>query len=257
MSTDYMPYGVGSPKTSSQRPSTPPGASAQDGIGASRSRTPSSPRSPAFSTSSTVDGSDDQQSSSPIIPSLPAPKLPERAQEHLRRATSPQSRAESDDDNNYVTTSWGSPYPHSEGRHLRQTSSSSEASSEASDDSPIHHLAIQTPFLRTVPLISSPDPDHYQSSQLSESAAVLVNRVRRPVRGITEDWIRAHTTHDPTSEQRHWFSDGDNSEHSSLSGSDSGDEAGWFEETDPRTPRASLFPEIFTGTQGHAQATKL
>ncbi|KAK6856835.1 myosin class II heavy chain (MHC) [Apiospora arundinis] len=248
MSTDYMPYGVGSPKTSSQRPSTPPGASAQDGIGASRSRTPSSPRSPAFSTSSTVDGSDDQQSSSPIIPSLPAPKLPERAQEHLRRATSPQSRAESDDDNNYVTTSWGSPYPHSEGRHLRQTSSSSEASSEASDDSPIHHLAIQTPFLRTVPLISSPDPDHYQSSQLSESAAVLVNRVRRPVRGITEDWIRAHTTHDPTSEQRHWFSDGDNSEHSSLSGSDSGDEAGWFEETDPRTPRASLFPR---NTHGH------
>ncbi|KAK8073742.1 hypothetical protein PG994_004641 [Apiospora phragmitis] len=243
MSTDHMPNGLGTPKTSSQRPSTPPGASAQDGIAASRSRTPSSARSPAFSTSSTVDGSDDQQSSSPIIPSLPAPRLPERAQEHLRRATSPQSRTGSDD-NNYVTTSWGSPYPHSEGRHLRQTSSSSEAS----DDSPIHHLEIQTPFLRTVPLISPSDQDHQQSAQLSESAAVLVNRVRRPVRSITEDWIRAHTTHDLTSEQRHWLSDGDYSEHSSLSGSVSSDEAGWFEETDPRTPRASLAPR---NSRGH------
>ncbi|KAK8070998.1 myosin class II heavy chain (MHC) [Apiospora hydei] len=231
--------GLGTPKTSSPRPSTPPGASAQDGIAASRSRTPSSPRSPAFSTSSTVDGSDDQQSSSPIIPSLPAPRLPERAQEHLRRATSPQSRTGSDDDNNYVTTSWGSPYPHSEGKHLRQTSSSSEAS----DDSPIHHLEIQTPFLRTVPLIAPPDQDHHQTSQLSESAAILVNRVRRPVRSITEDWIRAHTTRNLTSEQRHWLSDEDYSEHSSLSGSVSSDEVGWFEETDPRTPRASsLFP---------------
>ncbi|KAK8102752.1 myosin class ii heavy chain [Apiospora sp. TS-2023a] len=243
MSTDHTPDGIGTPKTSSQRPSTPPGASAQDGIGASRSRTLSSPRSPALSTSSTVDGSDDQQSSSPIIPSLPAPRLPERAQEHLRRATSPQSRAESDDDNSYVTTSWGSPYPHSEGRHLRQTSSSSEAS----DDSPIHHLAIQTPFLRTVPLISTPDQDRHQSSQLSESAAVLVNRVRRPVRSITEDWIHAHTTHDLTSEQRHWLSDGDYSEHSSLSGSVSSDEAGSFEENDPRTPRASTFPRTSRG----------
>ncbi|KAK8068013.1 hypothetical protein PG996_007125 [Apiospora saccharicola] len=242
MSTDHTPDGIGAPKTSSQRPSTP-GASAQDGIGASRSRTLSSPRSPALSTSSTVDGSDDQQSSSPIIPSLPAPRLPKRAQEHLRRATSPQSRAESDDDNSYVTTSWGSPYPHSEGRHLRQTSSSSEAS----DDSPIHHLAIQTPFLRTVPLISTPDQDRHQSSQLSESAAVLVNRVRRPVRSITEDWIRAHTTHDLTSEQRHWLSDGDYSEHSSLSGSVSSDEAGSFEENDPRTPRASTFPRTSRG----------
>ncbi|KAK7917151.1 hypothetical protein PG985_010759 [Apiospora marii] len=243
MSTDHTPDGIGTPKTSSQRPSTPPGASAQDGIGTSRSRALSSPRSPAFSTSSTVDGSDDQQSSSPIVPSLPAPRLPERAQEHLRRAVSPQSRAESDDDNNYVTTSWGSPYPPSEGRHLRQTSSSSEAS----DDSPIHRLAIQTPFLRTVPLIPPPDQDRHQQSQLSESAAVLVNRVRRPVRSITEDWIRAHTTHDLTSEQRHWLSDGDYSEHSSLSGSVSSDEAGSFEENDPRTPRASTFPRTSRG----------
>ncbi|KAK7946656.1 uncharacterized protein PG986_010977 [Apiospora aurea] len=238
MSTDHMFDGLGTPKTSSPRPSTP-GASAQDGIAASRSRTPSSPRSPAFSTSSTVDGSDDQQSSSPIIPSLPAPRLPERAQEHLRRAASPQSRTGSDDDNNYVTTSWGSPYPHSEGKHLRQTSSSSEAS----DDSPIHHLEIQTPFLRTVPLIAPPHQDLHQTSQLSESAAILVNRVRRPVRSITEDWIRAHTTRNLTSEQRHWLSDEDYSEHSSLSGSVSSDEAGWVEESDPRTPRASsLFP---------------
>ncbi len=70
---------------------------------------------------------------------------------------------------------------------------------------------------------------------------MLANRARRPLSGITEEWIRQHTTNDPSSEHRHWLSDGtDDSEHSSLSGSISSNEAGWFEEADPRTPRPTL-----------------
>lgn len=64
---------------------------------------------------------------------------------------------------------------------------------------------------------------------------MLANRVRRQPRGLTEDWIRTHTTGDvETVEPRHWFSDGSGSEHSSLSGS----EFGWLDERDPRTPKA-------------------
>ena len=180
----------GPPKTYPSRPSTPPGASAQDGNPASRLRYEASPASPALSTSSTVDGSDDRQSSPPAVPSLPAPQLPARARRHLRRAVSPQP----DPDGPYVTTSWGSPYSQAEGRHLRQESSSSETS----EDSPIHRLAISTPFLRTVPQPTPILQERRNSGFLSESAAVLVNRVRRPVLGITEDWIRAHTTRDLT-----------------------------------------------------------
>lgn len=72
---------------------------------------------------------------------------------------------------------------------------------------------------------------------------MLANRARRPLRGITEDWIRQHTTNDLASEHRLWLSDGtDDSEHSSLRSSVSGDEASWLEEADPRTPRATLHP---------------
>lgn len=222
--------------TSSPRSSPPPSAAAQDGIGDSPSRNQASPRSPAFSTSSTVDGSGDDASSSPVLPSLPAPKLSERAREHLRRAESPQRHTEAEENSQYVTASWGSPYPPADPRHLRQLS----FSSEPSEDAPFHQLEISTPFLRSVPLVSPTGHERAHQSHLSESAAVLVNRARRPVRSITEDWIRTHTTNDLTSEHRHWLSDGDYSEHSSLSGSISGDDAAWFEEHELRTPRASL-----------------
>ncbi|KAF3019763.1 hypothetical protein E8E14_011016 [Neopestalotiopsis sp. 37M] len=230
----------GLPKTSSSRPSTPPSATAaRDSIGPLPVLVAESPESPAFSTSSTVDGSDDEISSSPAFPLLQAPELSERAREHLRRVESPASPAGSEDSSGqYVTASWGSPYPPNTRIHLRRQSSSS-SSSEASDDSPIHQLELTTPFLRGTNTLLPTSQVQSQPSILSESAAVLLNRARRPVRGITEDWIRAHTTNDLTSEHRHWLSDGDYSEHSSLSGSISGDEAAWFEDTDPRTPRPS------------------
>ncbi|KAH7019206.1 hypothetical protein EDB80DRAFT_869873 [Ilyonectria destructans] len=212
-------------KTSSPRlPSArhPPAAPAQDGSGASRSR-PASPASPALSTASTVDGEEEIESS-PVLPPLPAPRLPDRALELLR--TPP---AHSASDNRFGTASWGSPYPESD-RNLRRQS----FSSEPSDDSPIHQLDIETPFLRPVPelLRSQTEPQ----SSVSAAAAVLANRVRRQTLGLTEDWIRTHTTDDlQNSESRHWFSDGSGSEHSSLSGS----ERGWHEEGGFFTPRAT------------------
>lgn len=133
------------------------------------------------------------------------------------------------DDNQFGTASWGSPYPQSD-QNLRRQS----FSSEGSDDSPIHQLDIETPYLRPVPelLRSQTEPQ----SSVSAAAAVLANRARRPTLGLTEDWIRTHTTDDlHNSESRHWFSDGSGSEHSSLSGS----ERGWQEEGDFRTPRAA------------------
>jgi hypothetical protein len=190
-----------------------------------------------LSASSTVDGSDEEAFTSPLLPSLPVPRLPERAQEHLRRVESPEPNSSSTgpDTSQYVTTSWGSPYPPTARQHIRQESSDSERSD---DESPIHQLEINTPYLRAAPVVSPTNEEQRPAqSRLPDGVAVLLNRVRRPLLGITEGWIRAHTTNDLTSENRHWLSDGDYSEHSSLSGSNSGDEAAWFEEADPRTPR--------------------
>ncbi|KAI1502003.1 hypothetical protein F5X99DRAFT_427632 [Biscogniauxia marginata] len=218
--------------------STPPRASAQDGTGAERSPQPS-PTSSTLSSASTVD--DDGESASPILPPLPAPKLSARALNHLRTPprSSPYTKAEEQgEEPQFVTTSWGSPYPPADSNHHRNVS----FSSETSEDSPLHQLEITTPFLRPAPLILTTESEQSHSS-LSGSAAVLANRARRPLRSITEDWIRQHTTHDLGSEHRHWLSDGtDESEHSSLGGSVSGDDAGWYEETDPRTPRAPSQP---------------
>lgn len=163
------------------------------------------------------------------------PRLSDRAQEHLRRVETPEVVSSSDqpDASQYITTSWGSPYPPAARQHGRRQSSDSERS----DDSPIHQLEINTPYLRAAPVVSPTNQEQPTSSRLSDSVAVLLNRVRRPLRGITEGWIRAHTTNDLTSENRHWLSDGDYSEHSSLSSSNSGDEGAWFEEADQRTPR--------------------
>lgn len=69
-----------------------------------------------------------------------------------------------------------------------------------------------------------------------------MNRARRPglARGLTEDWIRQHTAADENVEPRHWFSDGSDSEHSSLSGSNPGDEVAWLEDRDHTTPKANI-----------------
>lgn len=174
-----------------------------------------------MSDASTADGTEDDAPSSPDLPALPAPRLPARAQELLR---SPEEV----DDENFETASWGSPY-HRDDRNVRRQS----FSSEVSDEFPIHHLDIDTPFLRPAPeLLQADEAD--PNAGISEAAAVLANRVRRPTRGLTEDWIRTHTAGEKT-EHRHWFSEGSGSEHSSLSGS----ESGWLEERDPRTPTAA------------------
>lgn len=206
--------------TSPSRSPASPAAPAQDGSGASPTR-PAVPASPALSTASTIDGEEDIDSL-PAVSPLPAPRLPDRALELLR--TPPPGFV---DDNQFGTASWGSPYPQSD-RNLRHQS----FSSEGSDDSPIHQLDIETPYLRPVPELQfQVEPQ----SSVSAAAAVLANRARRQTLGLTEDWIRTHTTDDlQNSESRHWFSDGSGSEHSSLSGS----ESGWQEEGDFRTPRA-------------------
>lgn len=165
-----------------------------------------------------------------MLPPLPAPKLPGRVSEYLR---TPPSNRSTERDSQYVTASWGSPYPEADSDHFRRLS----FSSETSEDSPLHQLEINTPFLRPAPLIATTESER-PSSSLSGTAAVLANRARRPPRGITEDWIRQHTTSDLTSEHRHWLSDGtDDSEPSSVRSSITGEDVSWFDESDPRTPR--------------------
>lgn len=224
-------------KTSSSKPTISPRASAQDGFGASWPL-PEPPRSPALSTASTADGEDDFNSS-PIVPSLPVPLLPDRALRLLR--TPPPQGA---DEIQFGTASWGSPYPQAELNLQRQSynrGSSDEEEEEEDDEdeddevAPVHTLAIDTPFLRPVPVLLRAQTDTQPT--VSPAAAVLANRVRRQTLGLTEDWIRTHTTDDFTnSESRHWFSDGSEteSEPSSLSGS----EHGWLDEQNLRTPRA-------------------
>ncbi|KAI1761122.1 hypothetical protein GGR53DRAFT_469626 [Hypoxylon sp. FL1150] len=211
---------------------TPPRAPARDGTGASPSHS-NSTRSSPVSSASTVD---DDGESSPVLPPLPAPKLPGRASEYLR---TPPSNRVAERDRQYVTASWGSPYTHADNENLRRLS----FSSETSEESPLHQLEINTPFLRPAPLIATTEPEP-SSSSLSGSAAVLANRARRPLRSITEDWIRQHTTNNLGSENHLWLSDGTDSEPSSLRSSVSGDEASCVEEADPRTPRATLHPPL-------------
>ncbi|KAM0453888.1 hypothetical protein ACHAO4_004634 [Trichoderma viride] len=238
--------------TSSSATSTiplPPAAPAQDGLGDSSpgSRTPTSP---ALSTASTADDEDDELGSSPAIPLLPAPKLSERASAILRAPAfdihdfqiDDDERDDSDDnlasdDEQFGTASWGSPYLRSDVNLRRQSYESEGSESDGSESFPIHSLDINTPFLRPPPVILSGRPQTPAQSLLptSAAAAVLVHRARRRNRGLTEGWIRTHTAGDQNTEARLWFSDGDSSEHSSLSGS----EADWYQSRDPRTPRPS------------------
>lgn len=117
-------------------------------------------------------------------------------------------------------------------------------SSETSGDSPIRHLEFHTPFLRPAPFARSQTPSDIGSLPLPVvSAAVLVNRARRPAEGLTEDWIRQHTGLESSGEKYNWLSDdpGD-SEHSSLSGSISGEASDWLDQdADPRTPTLKNF----------------
>ena len=137
-----------------------------------------------------------------------------------------------------MTASWGSPYPQSDGAPHQHHHRRLSLSSEPSEDFPFHHLEINTPFLRPAPYLPESHDDRQPASLVS--AAVLANRARRPARGLTEDWIRQHTAGDLGSEAPHWLSDAGDSENSSLSGSLSGgDEPGWLEEKDLRTPRAA------------------
>ncbi|PHH87379.1 hypothetical protein CDD83_8940 [Cordyceps sp. RAO-2017] len=171
-----------------------------------------------MSTTSTALDDDDDLDASPALPPLPAPSLPGRVADILR--TPPPGPGD------FGTASWGSPYPSSD-HNLRRSS----FGSEPSDDSPIHHLSIDTPFLRPLPGFapSAPEPQ----SSVSAAAAVLANRARRRIRGLTEDWIRTHTTGIVNAEPKHWFSEGSDTDHSSLSGS----ALAWFDDGDVGTPR--------------------
>ncbi|SPQ19615.1 f587c4b2-5b37-4028-a1a5-ad56ecb54262 [Thermothielavioides terrestris] len=184
------------------------------------------------SSASTADGE-----ASPELPPLPAPVLPERVRGLLR--TPPDSPAAAQDDGavQYGASQWGSPYP----PHLRQQSSSSRSvSSDASEDSPIHRLELQTPYLRPAPPAQVSHPE-VRLPGISAAATVLANRARRLAHGITEGWIRQHTSGGTAKqEKRHWFSDGTGeSENSSLSDSFSGDEAAWLGDDSAQTPKAS------------------
>ena len=101
---------------------------------------------------------------------------------------------------------------------------------------------------------SSTDPEFVSNDGLI-SAAVLANRARRPAQGLTEDWIRQHTGGDAV-ERNNWLSDdpGD-SEHSSLSGSISG-EGNWLDhDQDPRTPTLVHF--LDTGYKTRETSSRL
>jgi hypothetical protein len=175
------------------------------------------------------------------LPALAAPPLPERVLE-LLRTPPPDDGA---GDRQYITASWGSPYPQTHSAVNRRLS----LSSEASEDSPIHQLELHTPYLRPAPLVVDGRLDSQQSTFVS--AAVLANRARRPARGLTEDWIRQHTTDDHNAENRHWLSDGTDSEPSSLSGSLSDAEvvSRDFAEETPRPPTATSSGRFGTATR--------
>ncbi|KAK3693779.1 hypothetical protein B0T22DRAFT_436927 [Podospora appendiculata] len=215
------PSTTSSPKSA---PQTPRRQSAKDRHGTSHEPQQSLTASPALSSASTADGE-----ASPELPPLPPPRLSERVLGLLR--TPPTANVADEGDSEPNANLWGSPYP----AHLRRQS----LSSEASEESLIHHLELRTPFLRTVPPAQDLQPEN-RSSAISGAAAVLANRARRIAHGITEDWIRQHTAAGSDAEKLHWFSDGaGDSENSSLSGSLSGEEAAWLGDDSIRTPKAS------------------
>ncbi|KAH8816887.1 hypothetical protein F5884DRAFT_748361 [Xylogone sp. PMI_703] len=228
----------------------PPPASAEDGTVQISIQYQEPPESPALSSSSTADGG-----SSPLLPPLPAPTFLGRTLDFHR---TPPSTSRSEGSSRYFTASWGSPYQQPTDSQFDARSrgpSSTVSSSETSGDSPIRHLEFHTPFLRPAPSfprsttpsdfgsLPGPLPGAVSGGLLGVSAAVLINRARRPAAGLTEDWIRQHTGGESTAEKYNWLSDdpGD-SEPSSLSGSISENASDWLEQdTDPRTPTLKSF----------------
>jgi hypothetical protein len=214
--------------------SPPPTATAEDGLDQSQQQ----PGSPAFSTSSTFE----EGGSSPVLPPLPAPTFSGRTLETLNTPTSPVA-APKTDGSHYYTASWGSPYQQPQPSAFSRTGTNRQTlGSDPSDGSPVRHLDFHTPFLRPTPTFTSlqPEPDFVSNDGLI-SAAVLANRARRPAQGLTEDWIRQHIGGE-LAERNSWLSDGPgDSEHSSLSGSISGD-GDWLEhDPDPKTPTLKDF----------------
>lgn len=218
--------------------SPPPAATAEDGLDdLPASQQQQQPGSPAFSTTSTAEGG-----SSPVLPPLPAPTFNGRTLENLNTPASPVAAPKADS-SQYYTASWGSPYQHPPSTALLGSNAHRQVlSSDPSDESPIRHLEFHTPFLRPAPTFTrtQTDPDFVSNDGLI-SAAVLANRARRPAQGLTEDWIRQHTGGE-SAERSNWLSDGPgDSEHSSLSGSISGD-GDWLEhDPDPKTPTLKDF----------------
>lgn len=228
---------------SSLNSSPPPAALAEDGHHSLPHHRTEQLGSPAFSTTSTAD----DQGSSPILPSLPAPSFRGRTFEHQRSRTPSESRTDS---SFYYTASWGSPYqqPPASSHRARSHAHTNTLSSLDSEepDSPIHHIEFHTPFLRPAPTFGAALQTNtdFVSHDGLVSATVLANRARRPATGLTEDWIRQHTGGE-SAERNHWLSDdpGD-SEHSSLSGSVSGDNReGRAQDFGVQTPTRKTFSE--------------
>jgi hypothetical protein len=109
--------------------------------------------------------------------------------------------------------------------------------SDTSGESLPAGLELFTPYLRPAPTFSRPQTQPALGGNSGVSAAVLVNRARRPARGLTEDWIRQHTDAELTGERLNWLSDGDN-----LESEDSSESGDWFAENlQARTPTLKTF----------------
>ncbi|KFY08827.1 hypothetical protein V492_05873 [Pseudogymnoascus sp. VKM F-4246] len=190
------------------------------------------PGSPAFSSSSTAEGG-----SSPILPPLPQPTINGRS---LNLSNTPPS--ESRTESSRYFTSWGSPYQEPAdpvpARPHRGT-----LSSDTSEESPLRRLDFHSLHLRPPPsfLRSTTEP-----VAAPVSASVLVNRARRPTRGLTEDWIRQHTAaEDQEIERLAWLSDSNKSDekgYSSLSSSEAEDQLEEYE-FGQKTPTLKSFLE--------------
>ncbi|OBT57239.1 hypothetical protein VE04_04668 [Pseudogymnoascus sp. 24MN13] len=116
-------------------------------------------------------------------------------------------------------------------------------SSDTSEDSPLRRLDFHSLHLRPPPsfLRSATEP-----VAAPVSASVLVNRARRPTRGLTEDWIRQHTAAEDTEIERlAWLSDSNKSDekgYSSLSSSEAEDQLEEYE-FGQKTPTLKSFLE--------------
>ncbi|RKF54850.1 hypothetical protein GcC1_208004 [Golovinomyces cichoracearum] len=213
-------------------PKTPPLAFAEDGI---------LPSSPATSSSSTAE--EEEGAPSPVLPPLPEPKF----NGHIVKVSSTRTPPSNDleEQTNFFTTSWGSPYQTSNLIPLEfNNQSQSNSSEEDSSESPIHNLNLHTSFLRPAPLLARANTELESGFQERLiSAAVLANRARRRKQGLTEDWIRKHTC-GKSAENSHWLSDGEQSDISSLTESGLSSEINpSFEEQDPQTPTLKTYLE--------------